>query len=87
MIEVKINEEALSSIIKAAVDEAVKREREKQSEIKLIDSNELCKRFGVSALTVKKWRDRKEIPYVKIDGIIRYDFNKIVKLKEQKRKF
>lgn len=86
MLQVTIDENMLSSIIDLAVDKAVAKEREKQSEILLIDGEEMCNRFGITLGTLQKWRDRKEIPFVQIGAVIRYDFNKIILLKETKRK-
>ncbi|QBQ41115.1 DNA-binding protein [Sphingobacterium psychroaquaticum] len=86
MIQVQIDQSALEAIINTAVDRAVTAEREKQHEVMLITGDELCAKFGITRVTLQKWRDRKEIPYIQIDGTIRYDFNKIIQLKETKRK-
>lgn len=86
MIQVTINEEQLASIIDMAVNKAVAKERMKHDEVVLMDSDQICAKFGITKPTLQKWRDRKEIPYIQIDGVIRYDFNKIVKIKETKRK-
>lgn len=86
MLEVKINEEMLTSIIDAAVNKAVAKEREKQQEVLLMDADQICAKFDISKPTLQKWRDRREIPFIQIDGVIRYDFNKIIQLKETKRK-
>lgn len=86
MLQVTIDKEMLSSIIDLAVDKAVAKEREKQSEIILMDSDQICSKFGITRQTLKLWRERKEIPYIQIGGIYRYDFNKIIQLKETKRK-
>lgn len=86
MIQVTINEDQLASIIDMAVDKAVAKEREKQEEILLMDSDQICAKFGITKQTLKIWRERKEIPYIQIGGTYRYDFNKIVKIKETKRK-
>lgn len=86
MLQVTIDEKMLSSIIDLAVDKAVAKEREKQSEIILMDSDQICSKFGITRQTLQLWRERKEIPYIQIGGIYRYDFNKIIQLKETKRK-
>ncbi|MDH5825810.1 helix-turn-helix domain-containing protein [Sphingobacterium faecium] len=86
MLKVTIDEKMLSSIIDLAVDRAVAKEREKQSEPLLIDGEQMCARFGITKPTLQKWRDRKEIPYIQMGDVIRYDFNKIVEIKETKRK-
>ena len=86
MLQVTIDEQMLSSIIDQAVDKAVAKERSNQLEIDLIDGEEMCNRFGITPVTLQKWRDRKEIPYVQIGAVIRYDFNKIIQVKETKRK-
>ena len=61
------------------------KERQKQCEPLLIDTEEMCARFGITKPTLQKWRDRKEIPFIQIDGVIRYDLNKILQVKETKR--
>lgn len=86
MLQVTIDEQMLSSIIDIAVDKAVAKEREKQHEVHLIDGEEMCNKFGITLATLQKWRDRKEIPFVQIGAVIRYDFNKIIQIKETKRK-
>jgi len=86
MLQVTIDEKMLSSIIDLAVDKAVAKEREKQSEIMLMDSDQICARFGITRQTLQIWRERKEISFIQIGGIYRYDFNKIIKEKETKRK-
>jgi len=86
MLQVTIDEKMLSSIIDLAVDKAVAKEREKQSEVHLIDGDTLCAKFGITKPTLQKWRDRREIPFIQIDGVIRYDFNKIIEIKQTKRK-
>lgn len=86
MLQVTIDENMLGSIIDKAVDKAVAKEREKQHEILLIDGEELCNKFGITRQTLQSWRERKEIPFVQIGAVIRYDFNKIVQVKETKRK-
>lgn len=86
MLQVTFDKEMLCSIIDLAVDKAVAKEREKQSEVHLIDGEEMCRRFGITLGTLQKWRDRKEIPFVQIGAVIRYDFNKIIEIKQTKRK-
>lgn len=86
MLQVTIDEQMLSSIIDQAVDKAVAKEREKQHEVNLIDGDTLCAKFGITRQTLQSWRERKEIPYVQIGSIYRYDFNKIIQVKETKRK-
>lgn len=86
MLQVTIDEKMLSSIIDIAVDRAVAKEREKHNEITLIDGDQMCLKFGITKPTLQKWRDRKEIPYIQMGDVIRYDFNKIVEIKETKRK-
>lgn len=86
MLQVTINEDQLNSIIDTAVNRAVAKERERNEESSLIDGDQICKRFGISKQTLQNWRDRKEIPFVQIGTVIRYDFNKILKHKEIKRR-
>ncbi|WP_254526971.1 MULTISPECIES: helix-turn-helix domain-containing protein [unclassified Sphingobacterium] len=85
-VQIKLSD--LQDMIKKAVDDGIKDSFEKfvESEPKLIDSDEMCARFGITRQTIKQWRERNEIPYVQIGGIYRYDYNKIIKIKETKRK-
>ena len=86
MLEVKINEEMLTSIIDRAVNMAISKEREKQQEVILMDSDEICAKFGITRQTLQIWRERKEISFIQIGGVYRYDFNTIITEKTTKRK-
>ncbi|MVZ67608.1 hypothetical protein GQF61_17315 [Sphingobacterium sp. DK4209] len=85
-VQIKLSD--LQDMIKKAVDDGVKDSFEKfvEPEPVLIDGDEMCAKFGVTHGTLQKWRDRKEIPFIQIGAVIRYDFNKIIKIKETKRK-
>ncbi|GEM_PF-1448674 len=85
-VQIRLSE--LQYMIKKAVDDGIKDSFEKfvESEPKLIDSDEMCARFGITRQTIQQWRERNEIPYIQIGGIYRYDYNKIIKIKETKRK-
>lgn len=85
-VQIKLSD--LQNIIKKAVDDGIRESFEKfvEPEPKLIDSDEMCAKFGIAKPTLQKWRDKNEIPFVQIDGVIRYDYNKIIKNKETKRK-
>ena len=85
-VQIKLSD--LKNMIKKAVDDGIKDSFEKfvEPEPRLIDADEMCLRFGVTRQTIQQWRERNEIPYIQIGGIYRYDFNKIIKIKETKRK-
>lgn len=78
----------LTDIIKECVSKAIEDSfhRFESPEPTLLDGDQLCKKFGITKQTLQKWRERKEIPYIQIAGTYRYDFNKIIKVKETKRK-
>lgn len=86
MLEVLLKPEAFESIIEIAVNKAVAAERQKIAETEIIDSDTMCKRFGITLSTLQKWRDRKEIPYIQIGNTFRYDYFKILQVKEVKRR-
>ena len=85
-VQIKLSD--LQSMIKKAVDDGIKDSFHKflSPEPILMDADEICSRFGITKPTLQKWRDRKEIPFIQIDGIIRYDYNKIIQQKETKRR-
>lgn len=85
-VQIAISE--LQEMIKKAVDDGIRDSFEKftEKEPTLIDGEELCRKFGITRQTLQSWRERKEIPFVQIGAVIRYDFNKIIQAKETKRK-
>lgn len=46
--------------------------------IELIDTSELCKRLSVTEPTVIAWRNTKKIPFIKIGGVVRFDWQGIL---------
>ena len=50
----------------------------------IIDTKELCKRLDVSEPTIIRWRRQKKVPFIKIDGVIRYNWPEVVKSLESK---
>jgi excisionase family DNA binding protein len=42
--------------------------------IELIDTSELCKRLSVTEPTVIAWRNSRKIPFIKIGGVVRFDW-------------
>jgi len=85
-VQIKLSD--LQDMIKKAVDEGIRDSFQKfiDPEPLLIDSDVFCSKFGITRQTLQIWRERKEIPYIQIGGVYRYDYNKIIKLKETKRK-
>lgn len=45
-----------------------------------ITTKELCKRLSITEQTVNTWRKEKKIPFLRINGVIRYDWNKILEV-------
>lgn len=85
-VQIKLSD--LQDMIKKAVDDGIRDSFEKftNPEPILIDTDELCARFGITPVTLQKWRDRNEIPFIQIGAVIRYDYHKILQVKETKRK-
>lgn len=85
-VQIKLSD--LQDMIKKAVDDGIRDSFEKftNSEPTLIDGEEMCNRFGITPVTLQKWRDRNEIPYIQLGSVIRYDYHKILQVKETKRK-
>lgn len=85
---VHIGADQLTDIIKECVSKAIEDSfhRFESPEPVLMDSDQICVKFGITKATLQNWRDRREIPFIQIGGVIRYDYNKIVKVKETKRK-
>lgn len=84
-VQIKLSD--LKNMIKKAVDDGIKDSFEKfvEPEPLLIDADALCAKFGITKPTLQKWRDRREIPFIQIDGVIRYDYNEIIRIKKTKR--
>lgn len=54
--------------------------------VEILSSDEICKRLSISEPTLISWRRKKKIPFIKIDGIIRYNFPKVVEALENGNK-
>ena len=85
---IQISVDDLADLIKDSVSKAIEDSfhRFESPEPVLMDSDQICAKFGITKPALQKWRDRREIPYIQIDGVVRYDYNKIIKVKETKRK-
>lgn len=70
--------------IKKAIAEMPRPETPTPAEI--IDTAELCRRLDISDNTATKWRQRKKIPFIKLDGVIRYNWPAVVASLETKSK-
>ena len=57
-----------------------------EERIELMTPEQICKIFGVTKATLHSWKEKGEIPFYQIGGVIRYDLNKLLKIKETKRK-
>jgi hypothetical protein len=50
----------------------------------IINSEELARRLDISEPTVINWRRKKKIPFIKVDGVIRYNWPRVVEQLETK---
>lgn len=79
--------EALKLLISEAIDERLAKIPVIQPEVKeIVDNDVLCKRLNVSESTIARMRKRRQIPFMQIGGVIRYDYNAVVKALENKNK-
>jgi excisionase family DNA binding protein len=61
--------------IEAALKDLITpRQPKTRQSIELIDTNELCRRLSVTEPTVISWRNNRKIPFIKIGGIVRFDW-------------
>jgi excisionase family DNA binding protein len=51
----------------------------------IIDENELSKRLNISKVTLHKYRKNGTIPFSTVGRNIRYDYQKVLKLMENKK--
>lgn len=51
----------------------------------IINSEELCRRLDISEPTLVSWRRKKKIPFIKIDGVIRYNWPAVISQLETKK--
>lgn len=72
MLYINIDKQLLKQAFKEALRETEESNMLERAQVDLINSEEMCQRFSISPVTLQRWRDRKEIPYVRIDGIVRY---------------
>lgn len=66
LVELRQISDRLSILEKGIVAEA--------GEPEYIDTKTLCKRIGVSQPTAIRWRKTGKLPFIQIDGIVRYDW-------------
>lgn len=57
-----------------------------EERIELMTAEQVCKVLGVTKATLHRWKEQGQIPFYQIGGLIRYDLNKLLKIKETKRK-
>ncbi|WP_313266544.1 hypothetical protein [Sphingobacterium sp.] len=86
MLHVTIDEQLLTDIIDRAVDTAIKKEREKNSDPVILNLTKMSEMFGVTRQTVISWVNTGQITSIPIGGSHFFDLNKVIKEKETKRK-
>jgi len=52
----------------------------------IIDGNEVCKRLRISGPTLIAWRRRDVVPFIIVDGVIRYNWPKVIEALESRKK-
>jgi excisionase family DNA binding protein len=55
----------------------------------VLSKKEIAEKLGVSESTIERWMKSRKIPYIKLNGIIRFDEEKInnwIRMKEVKTK-
>ena len=57
---------------------ATHRAEGKESPSALLTRTQLAERLNISHRTVDDWRERGLIPYLKIGGVIRFDFGQVM---------
>lgn len=51
----------------------------------IIDSKTLMQRLDISEPTLQRWRDKKRIPYIQEDSVIRYNWPKVLEALEKRK--
>jgi hypothetical protein len=44
----------------------------------LLNEDQILEKIGVSARSLRSWRDKKVIPYIRVGRIILYDLDKVL---------
>ncbi|HMR19019.1 MAG TPA: hypothetical protein PKA53_06945 [Sphingobacterium sp.] len=57
-----------------------------QVDTEIIDGKTLMQRLDISEPTLQRWRDKKRIPYIQEDSIIRYNWPKVLESLEKRRR-
>lgn len=50
----------------------------------IIDSDTICERLSISDTTLRNWRRKKQIPFISVNGTIRYNWPRVVESLEKK---
>jgi len=51
--------------------------------IEIITQEELCRRLMISRFTLLRWVKKKKIPQIRIGGVIRYNYYKVINALEE----
>lgn len=52
----------------------------------IINTEELCKRLDISERSIADWRRKNKIPFIRVDGVIRYNWPSVVAHLENKNR-
>lgn len=63
----------------------LKAEKATKQDLEIIDGPTLCERININRQTLGKWRKQNKIPFIQNNGIIRYDYNKVIEALEGKK--
>lgn len=50
----------------------------------IIDSDTICQRLSISDTTLRTWRRKKQIPFISVNGTIRYNWPVVITALEKK---
>jgi len=76
--------ERIELLLSKLVDE---KKVEINSEINIIDGKELCKKLGITIVTLIRWKAKGKVPYLQIGGLIRYNLSEVLKALENKKSY
>ena len=86
-ILITLSGDDLSHLIRECVVNAIEGSKLNEAVFnnEIIDSKTLMQRLDISEPTLQRWRDRKRIPYIQEDSVIRYNWPKVLEALEKRK--